>query len=181
MSVGGNPWGEGTPWKNSVAFYTYLRGCLRRAWNHSPIKLTVLNKRRKQIKNPNPKGKKSTVWGAECSMCHNDFVIKDIQVDHIIPAGSLQNKEDIPGFVERLLFVREEDLRLVCKGCNSALAYADKNGISFEEALAIKKAIALQKNKVDKQWLIDKGKIPASNATKRRGQIIQEIMNGTNI
>ncbi|AGH32068.1 HNH endonuclease [Vibrio phage 11895-B1] len=140
-----NPWGVGTPWKNSVAFFTYLRGCLRLAWKRHPTKLKVIKDRRKQIPNPNPKGSKSTVFGFTCEMCRNDFTIKECQVDHVIPAGSLQKKEDIQNFVENLLWVTEDDLRLVCKGCNSALAMAEKQGISYKDAILEKDAITWEK------------------------------------
>lgn len=140
------PWGDGTPWKNSVAFFTYLRGCLRLAWKRHPTKLKVIKDRRKQIKNPNPRGNKDTVFGFTCEMCSKDYVLKDGQVDHKHPAGSLQVKEDIQGFVERLLWVHEDDLRLICKGCNSALSLADKQGISFEDAILEKKAIQWEKD-----------------------------------
>jgi len=180
------PWGTGTPWKNSVAFFTYLRGCLRKSWSRHPTKLNVIKKKRKQIPNPNPRGNKPTVWGFDCEMCDGTYVLKDGQVDHIHPAGSLQKTEDIQGFVERLLYVREEDLRLICKECNSALAYKDKHNISFEEAVVIKQAIALQKTKKDAAWLKSKGLTPASNSAKRRQQIVdllmqeQETKNGHN-
>lgn len=166
-------WGQGSPWKNSTAFFTYLRGCLRKAWSRHPTKLNLIKKQRKQIPNPNPRGNKETVWGATCAMCENDFVLKEINVDHIIPAGQLNHTEDIQGFVERLLYVTEDDLRLVCKACNSALAYADKHGVSFAEALVIKKAIEIQNTKQDKQWLSERGITPSSNAAKRRAQIIE--------
>ena len=174
------PWGQGSPWKNSTAFFTYLRGCLRKAWSLHPTKLNLIKKQRKQIPNPNPRGNKETVWGATCAMCGNDFVLKDINVDHIIPAGQLNQTEDIQGFVERLLYVTEDDLRLVCKGCNSALAYADKHGVSFAEALVIKKAIEIQNTKQDKQWLQERGITPASNAAKRRQQIIDKLRTESN-
>ena len=128
------PWGEGTPWKNSTAFFTYLRGCLRKAWSRNPIKLNVLKKKRYQITNPNPNGKKPTVWGAKCEMCDGEFPLNKIQVDHIEAAGQLNRIEDIQEFVERLLFVTDEDLRLVCVDCNSALAYADKYDVSYAGA-----------------------------------------------
>ncbi len=169
------PWGPGTPWKNSVAWFTYLRGCLRKAWSTNPIKLTVLKNGRKQIPNPNPKGNKPTVWGFDCEMCGKTYPIKEGQIDHKIPAGSLQKTEDIPGFVMRLLYVREEDLRLICKGCNSALAYADKNKISFEEALIAKQIIEICKNGKEKAWLVDKGITPAANA-KLRKQQVKEVL-----
>lgn len=113
-------------------------------------------------------------------MCENDFVLKDINVDHIIPAGQLNQTEDIQGFVERLLYVTEDDLRLVCKGCNSALGYADKHGVSFTEALLVKKVIAICKAKQDKQWLSERGITPSSNAAKRRAQIIEYLKEGSN-
>lgn len=167
------PWGEGTPWKNSTAFFTFLRGCLRKAWSRHPTKLNLIKKLRKQIPNPNPRGNKPTVWGATCSMCGQDFVLKDIQVDHVTPAGELNTTEDIQGFVERLLYVTEDDLRLCCKGCNSALAYSDKHKISFQEALIAKQIIQLQKSKSDVAFIKSKGYNPASNAAKRKEQLIE--------
>jgi hypothetical protein len=169
------PWGEGTPWKNSVAFFTYLRGCLRKAWSTNPIKHNLIKKRRKQIPNPNPNGKKATVFGFTCEMCDNDYIISQGQVDHINPAGSLRKTEDIQGFVERLLYVTEDDLRLICKGCNSALSHADKMGITYAEAIIEKTAIELCKQKKDLQWLRDRGLQPASSQAKRRIQITEQL------
>jgi hypothetical protein len=139
----------------------------------------VIKKKRKQIPNPNPRGNKATVWGFDCEMCGGEFVLKDGQVDHIVAAGSLQKTEDIQGFVERLLYVREEDLRLVCKGCNSALALAEKQGISFEQARAEKQAIQLIKEKRDVQWLKEHGILPGKNAATRRQQIVDKLMEDT--
>ena len=138
-------WGEGTPWKNSTAWFTYLRGCLRKAWSRHPTKLNVIKKQRKQVANPNPRGNKTTVFGFTCELCEKDYVLKDGQVDHITPAGSLTKTEDLQGFVERLLYVREEDLRLICKGCNSALVIADKQGMSYTDAIIEQKVIAICK------------------------------------
>jgi len=166
-------------WKNSTAFFTYLRGCLRKAWNNNPIKIQVLNKRRKQIPNPNPKGKKATVWGAECEVCNKDYPMKEIQVDHITPAGRLVEQKDIEPFVVGLLFVGEEDLRLVCKGCHTAITHAERTGISFEEALVEKQIIAITKQGTEKvkQWLVDHGVEPASNAAARRVQVAAVLAN----
>lgn len=164
-------------WRNSTAWFTYLRGCLRKAWNTNPIKVELLKKQRRQISNPNPKGKKETVWGGDCSLCKRELPMKELQVDHIHPAGSLTKQEDIEPFVIRLLFVTEDDLRLVCKGCNSALAYAEKQGVSFEEAQLQKRVIEITKKPVAeiKAWLISKGCTPASNAAARRKQIKEAL------
>lgn len=164
-------------WKNSVAWFTYLRGCLRKAWNTSPVKHNLIKKKRKQIDNPNPNGKKKTVFGFTCELCHNDYVLSQGNVDHKVPAGSLRKTEDIQGFVERLLYVTEDDLRLICKGCNSALAYSDKQGITYEEAVKEKMLIALCKAKKDVQFLRDRGITPGSNATKRKEQVREVLGN----
>lgn len=165
-------------WKNAPAWWGYLRGCLRKAWSTNPIKLELLKEKRKQIDNPNPKGNKPKVWGFDCEMCNNTFIISECQVDHKIPAGKLSKIEDIQGFVERLLFVGKDDLRLVCKGCNNALAMADKRGISYEQAKAEKEAILIIKEKRDSAWLLSKGITPAKNAKLRREQIVEELKRG---
>ena len=169
------PWGPDAPWKNSVAFFTYLRGCLRKAWSNNPIKHNLIKKKRKQIPNPNPTGKKKTVWGFDCEMCNGEFLMSQCQVDHKTPVGSLQKTEDIQGFVERLLYVTEDDLRLVCKDCNSALALSDKQGITFEEARMVKAVIAMEKDKSLKQWLEDRG--VKCRATERREKALEILRN----
>lgn len=169
------PWGAGRPWKNSTAFFTYLRGCLRKAWSNNPVKLNLIKNKRYQIPNPNPKGNKLTVWGALCEMCANEYPLNKIQVDHKTPAGKFNSTEDIQGFVERLLYITEDDLRLVCVDCNSALAYSDKYGVSYEEACLVKVAVSLEKKKMVIPWLESKGIVPAKNAKLRRIQVITKL------
>tara|TARA_R100000388_G_C7229358_1_gene153699 strand:+ start:168 stop:698 length:531 start_codon:yes stop_codon:yes gene_type:complete len=171
------PWEDPrTPWKTKSAFMSYIRGCLRIGWNKHPVKLAVLKNQRKQVPNPNPRGNKKTVWGFECPLCGTEDVIKNAQVDHIKSAGTLREISDIQQFAENLLVVVEEDLRLICKNCNSALAMSDKQGISFEEARATKKAIAIQKEKRDTEFLESAGISPARNAKERRQQIIDYLL-----
>ena len=170
------PWGEGTPWRNKTEWMTFLRGCLRSAWSKHPTKHNVIKKSRKRIPNPNPKGRVATVWGFTCPLCGDTFPTSEGQVDHIVPAGGLLEKEDIQGFVERLLWVVEEDLRLICKSCNSALAYADKQRVSFVEAKAIKTAINLIKEKKDLTWLKERGIVALGSQKARREQIVEQII-----
>lgn len=171
------PWGyEDSPWKNKTEWMTFLRGCLRSAWSKHPTKHNVIKKSRKKIPNPNPRGRVATVWGFTCPLCGGTFPTSEGQVDHIVPAGSLLEKEDIQGFVERLLWVVESDLRLICKTCNSALSLGQKQGISFNEARANKEAIALVKAKKDLQWLQERGIVAASSQQKRREQIVEQLI-----
>lgn len=172
------PWGDGTPWKNSTAFFTYLRGCLRKAWSRHPTKLNVIKKQRKQIPNPNPRGNKPTVFGFTCELCKKDYTLKEGQVDHIVPAGSLTKTEDIQGFVERLLYVREEDLRLVCKGCNAAMVIAEKQGISYDMAIIEQQVIYLCKQKASDQdkFLAKNGISGYSKNAETRRNLIREVL-----
>lgn len=177
-------WGEGTPWKTKAAFYVYLRGCLRKAWMRHPNKIRAINASRykapKLDKDGNPvldaKGNEKLVWKCTCGLCGYEGPIKEFQVDHIEAAGKLNCFEDIPGFVARLLFVLPEDLRNICKTCNSILSYCDRTGLSFEEAKAEKEAIALAKSKKDKKWLQDHGVKPESSISKRREQIVKILL-----
>lgn len=164
-------------WATQSAFLSWIRGGIRRSlWNRSPIKLEVLKKGRYKIANPNPKGKVSHVWGADCSLCGGCFVIKEIEVDHKTGNHSLNSVSEIQSFIEGIVMVTEDDLQLVCKTCHKAKSLADKQGMSFKEALTEKKIIDIIKTKQDKEWLISKGIAPASNAKLRREQIKKLMM-----
>jgi len=129
-------WGTGTPWKTESKFWSWVRSGLRKAaWNRHPIKLN--KKKANRYRAPIGRGGRE-VWACKCEMCGVEGPQDGYQVDHMKPAGSLKSVEDIQPFVERLLFVTEEDLRIVCKWCNSVLAYADRYHHTFEEALARK-------------------------------------------
>ncbi|BDU12964.1 hypothetical protein [Escherichia phage phiWec187] len=178
-------WGDGTPWKTQAAFYTYLRGCLRKAWVRHPNKIkkiqSVRFKADRLDKDGNvvldkKTGKPKQVWNCKCELCGYTGGMKDFQVDHINAAGTLTCYEDIPSFVLRLLYVTEDDLRVVCKQCNAILAYADKHDMTFREAKAEKEAIALCQSKKDKNWLTKRGISPESTVSKRRKQIVKILL-----
>lgn len=147
------PW-EAFPhiWPTKAKFLTYLRGCLRKAWNTNPIKNQYKNSRKKQIVNPNPNGRKPTVQGFECELCNQDHPMKEAQVDHIIGENSLREIEDIQQFTENLLLVTEDDLMLVCKSCHSIKSHMERYGFSsYEEAKLDKEAIAFNKLPIAEQ------------------------------
>lgn len=168
-------WGEGTPWRTKSEFYVWLRGLLRRGWTKHPLKIQKIVENRFKVDKKFKNGKVTQVWNCSCEICGVKGPQKDFQVDHIIPAGSLTCYDDVLGFLTRLLYVKPEDLRILCKQCNSTLAYADKQGVSFEEAAINKEAIRIMAQKKDKEWLTSKGRTPASNAKSRREQIIEVL------
>lgn len=163
-------------WKTESALMSYIRGGIRRSlWNRSPIKLEFIKKNRIRIPNPNPRGKVAEVWGGVCSLTGTTLPLKDLEVDHLEGNHSLKSMDDIRSFIEAIVLVTEDDLAFVSKDAHRVKTYAQKENISFEEALAIKKAIAICKAKKDKEWLEEKGIIPASNQAKRRKQIEEAL------
>ncbi|WEY17900.1 hypothetical protein OJIADAOI_00129 [Pseudomonas phage SPA05] len=74
------------------------------------------------------------------------------------------------------MFVRIGDLAVLCKPCHEIKTYAERYGLTLEEADIVKQAIAIQKQKgYDKVFLQEAGIKPASNAKLRKEQIIEYL------
>lgn len=96
-----------------AAFWAFIRSALRnksRYWK--PITQTKMNARR-AYSGPNKRQK----FEYQCNHCKKWFAEKDINVDHIIPAGTLTCANDLPGFVERL-FCEVNNLQVLCEKCH---------------------------------------------------------------
>ena len=165
-------------WKTVPSYYSWLRGGIRRMWGKHPVKMEFLKKQKHLITNPNEKTKTRfpQVMGCKCSICHNDFIMKDIEVDHKDGGTyTLRKSEDVGQFILNILFVSPDDLQTVCKGCHGILSYQAKEGIpTFEEAKMEKFIIYITKtaNKVEmNKWYKSRGIIPESNLAKRKKQI----------
>lgn len=97
-----------------AAFWAFIRSALRnksRYWK--PITQTKMNARR-AYSGPNKRQK----FEYQCNHCKKWFAEKDINVDHIIPAGTLTCANDLPGFVERL-FCEVKNLQVLCTECHN--------------------------------------------------------------
>ena len=139
-------------WKSKAMFFSFLKGLFRRGWSRHPIKIKLLKKHRKQIPNPNPKGKKPTVWGAECSVCHNVFPMNMLEVDHVLEdTASLTKLSDVQSCVEKLLVIVEDDLRIICKNDHAISTLSQRLGIPLAEAKIEQKVILFRKQNAEKQ------------------------------
>lgn len=139
-------------WKTRSAFFSFLKGLFRRGWSRHPIKIKLLKKHRKQIPNPNPKGKKPTVWGAECSVCHNVFPMNMLEVDHVLEdTASLTKLSDVQTCVEKLLVIVEEDLRIICKIDHATATLSQRLGIPLAEAKIEQQVILFRKLNAEAQ------------------------------
>ena len=170
---------ENLNWKTRSSFFSYVRGGIRSGlWNKSPIKLNYIKEKRIQIPNPNERGNKPTVWGAECNICEGLFPLKDMNVDHIRDTGSsLKTIDDIQQFIEDIVIVTKDELRLVCKGCHNIESYRQKHNMTFAEAKVHKEVIEICK---DKQKVVDKlsgyGVEYIPTTAKARREMLTQIM-----
>lgn len=157
-------------WSNRSKFYTWLRGCLRKAvWNQSPIKISFKN----QECSPPPEGYTGRAkTGAYCALTGEWEGKSKLDVDHIVGDISLLSEEDILPFIKHLI-PPPNTLQLVTKEAHKIKSYAERKGIPFKEALVEKKAIQIIKDKKEKEYLLSNGIEPASNAKQRREQLVE--------
>ena len=106
---------------SEAAFWSFIRSALRqksRWWK--PISICKLNARRDY----NGPGKRQK-YEYQCKKCKKWHPEKQINVDHIIPAGSLNCAQDLPLFVERL-FCEQDNLQVLCVTCHDKKTLKEK-------------------------------------------------------
>lgn len=157
--------------KTEAAFWSYLRGGIRRGlWEKSPIKLDFKNNScTKPPKDYYGRAKS----GQYCALTGEWEGKSKLEVDHIEGNVSLRSVEDITKFILHMI-PPPDNMALVKKEAHKIKSYAEKQGITFEEAVIQKEAITIMKGN-DKKWLTQRGLIPESNATKRRKQIVDYL------
>lgn len=164
-------------WKTEAAYLAWIRGGIRRyLWSKNPVKLEFVRNARVMIPNPNPKLAKGrpTVWGGQCEICKKLFQQKQLEVDHKTGEHSLKTVADIQKFVEGIVFVRYEDLALLCKPCHKIKTHAERQGMSHADAAIAKEAIAICKmpaNEV-KAWIIKRRLTPGRTVADRKAQVL---------
>ncbi len=109
------------------AFWAFIRSALRqksRWWK--PVTQCKLNAKR-----PYKGSNKRQKFEYQCNKCKKWFPDKQINVDHVTPAGELNKSDDLPGFVERL-FVEESGLQCLCQNCHNEKTKQEKEQLKIK-------------------------------------------------
>lgn len=107
---------------SEAMYWSFIRSALRqksRWWK--PISVCK-EKARRAYKGTNKRQK----YEYQCKSCKGYFPDKEINVDHIVPAGALNCGQDLPGFVERL-FCEVEHLQVLCTECHNVKTQQERN------------------------------------------------------
>lgn len=178
------PWNDCPElWTTKAKFFSWVRGQLRSASTHYPVK-TIFKKSsmRPLTSEERSSGRfhANTKSVGECVLCKESFKGADLEVDHKVASDGCYDHETAEGFLWHCLGAVKGMYQLVCKPCHKIKSYADKYGITFEEAKIEKGVIEICKGKgsPEKVWLIKKGVVPEGNKSKRKGQVREVLKQG---
>ena len=110
----------GNTWTKS-RYFQFIRSALRQAFSRYPVKYQVKDAAKRELKER--KGRQKYEY--QCAMCCGWWPAKEVEVDHIVPAGSLKDYDDLPGFVSRM-FCEAGGLQVLCKACHKQKTEDDK-------------------------------------------------------
>lgn len=144
-----------------------VRSAIRKSWMRSPTKLAYLTMHTK----PDLDDSTRTKWKIQCECCQGWFKLNEVEVDHISGNHTFTKVSDFQNYFNNILMVGFDGLQILCKdGCHAQKSYAEKNGISFEDAGYMKLIIDLEKKKMLVDYIKATGETPARNAELRREQ-----------
>ena len=103
----GNTWTEAQYWGA-------IRSALRSKFRYW---VPLVNAKLK-LRRPSQSNNTRLKWEYPCKICGGWFPEKMIQVDHIVPCGSLNSASDIEGFLNRLTVEDEQMFQVLCKTCH---------------------------------------------------------------
>jgi len=95
-----------------AGFWGLVRSHLRRGFRYWKPAMQAKQEARCPYKGKNKRQR----WEYLCAKCNKYHPDKNIQIDHIIPVGSLRCDEDLVGFLQRL--TPEEGFQVLCKDCH---------------------------------------------------------------
>jgi len=95
-----------------AGYWGLVRSHLRRGFRYWKPAMKVKQEAKRLYKGKNKRQR----WEYLCAGCNKYYPDKEVQIDHIVPVGSLRCSEDLPGFLERL--TPEEGFQVLCSTCH---------------------------------------------------------------
>jgi len=131
--------------KEETAFWNWMRNSLRRVWTIHPTKLDFIKSKRYML----PIGRRQ-IFHIDCNICNKPTQLREIEINHKVKCGSVKD----PGYHLRLLDIQFDDIEALCKPCHGIVTYAERKGLSFEEAKFEKKVVYFSRLPAPKQKAI---------------------------
>lgn len=173
-------------WKTQSEYFIFLRGWLRRIWADNPLKAEWKKSKLRPVTGEERAARvfhPATKQVAQCYLCNQWFAGSKLEVDHIVPSEGCYDFNTAEKFLWHCAASDPDNWALACQPCHKIKSYADREGVTFDEAKAIKQAISVENSKKVNEFLKQKGITPASNAKLRRKQLVEyfkEKDNATN-
>jgi len=100
-------------------YWGFIRSALREANRRFPPRYAAKAAAKKSVTGQRHR------FEFQCAECKQWFKDKEVQVDHIVPAGTLRKYEDLPQFVENM-FCEADGLQVLCKPCHQIKTNAER-------------------------------------------------------
>lgn len=108
-------------------YWALIRSALRTGMRFYPPKLEALAQAKRKYTGDNKRIK--TVY--ECASCKELFIGKNVQVDHIKPAGKLLDYSDLSKFVETL-YCDVSNLQVLCITCHKVKTNSERKSTTHK-------------------------------------------------
>lgn len=110
-------------------FWQAIRSCLRRMSRFWKPARAALHAARFPCKGPN--GQK---WAYVCHDCKKPFPRKQVQIDHVVPCGTLTDFEHVGEFIRRLTPEDVGAYAVRCLACHQAKTNSERSGALLQLA-----------------------------------------------
>lgn len=92
-------------------YFQRIRAALRRVFRFwEPMQIAL-----KKASRPSQSTNKKLKWEYQCAYCKKWFPRKQVQIDHIVECGSLNNYDDLIPFLKRLTPENPNSFQVLCK------------------------------------------------------------------
>ncbi len=130
-------------WWTRSEFMAMIRSSLKEDTKYWKPKLRYKNERCRPYTGTN----KTIKEEGQCEHCDKWFAKSALQVDHKDPCGSLNELDDMKDFTLRTFMETQDAWQLLCKPCHEIKTYAERYGVTEEQATIRKKEILDSKTK----------------------------------